>query len=112
VKARTGVEGLMCVRVVDTVRFAFGQVEWGGPHIAVPVLAGAVVFAQRIRCLPKGSEVGTLLTSDPTYVHALDGTLVEYRIVGGDKVRETVLDLATWQAWFGAVGVTDVPPQR
>jgi hypothetical protein len=99
----------MRTRVVNNERFAFGQVEWGGPHIAVTVLAGAVVYAARIRCLPRGSEVGSMLTSDPTYVHGLDGTLVEYRIVGGDRVRETVLDLATWQAWFGAVGVTDAP---
>jgi hypothetical protein len=102
----------MRARVVDNERFTFGQVEWGGPHIAVTVLAGAVVYAQRIRCLPSGSEVGSMLTSCPTYVHGLDGTLVEYRVVGGDRVRETVLDLATWEAWFGAVGTTDVQPPR
>lgn len=111
-KARTGVEALMRVRVVDNVRFAFGQVEWGGPLIAVPVLAGAVVYAARIRCLSTNSEVGALLTSCPTYVHGLDGTLVEYRVVGGDQARETILDLATWQTWFGAVGTTDVQPPR
>ncbi len=109
-RARTGVEPLMRVRVVENVRFAFGQVEWGGPHIAVTVLAGAVVYAQRIRCLPPDSEVGALLVGEPVYVHGLDGTLVEYRVVGGDKVRETVLDRATWEAWFGALGVTDLRP--
>jgi hypothetical protein len=44
--------------------------------------------------------------SDPVYVLGLDGTLVSYEVVGGDRVRESVLDLDTWQAWFGAVGTT------
>lgn len=99
----------MRVRVVDNVRFAFGQVTWGGPYLAVPVLAGSIVYSHRVQCLPKGSDVGAFLVSDPVYVHGLDGTLVEYRVVGGDKVRETVLDRDTWQAWFGGVGVTDAP---
>jgi hypothetical protein len=101
----------MRVRVVENVRFAFGQVEWGGPHIAVGVLAGAVVYSQRVRCLPKGSDVAAFLVAEPVYVHGLDGSLVSYEVVDGCRVREHVLDLATWQAWFGAVGTTDVHPQ-
>ncbi len=54
--------------------------------------------------------MAAFLVAEPVYVHGLDGSLVSYEVVGGDHVRECVLDLATWQAWFGGVGVTDAPP--
>jgi hypothetical protein len=109
VRARTGTESLMRVRVVENVRFAFGQVEWGGPHIAVMALAGAVVYSHRIRCLPPGSEVGAFLVAEPVFVRGLDGSLVQYEVVDGNRLREHTLDPATWEAWFGGVGVTDAP---
>jgi hypothetical protein len=110
VRARTGVESLMRVRVVDNVRFAFGQVEWGGPLLAVTVLAGSTVYSHKLRCLPKDSNVAAFLVAEPVYVRGLDGSLVSYEVVEGNQVRESVLDPATWQAWFGAVGTTDAPP--
>ncbi len=106
-KASSGVETLKRVRVRENVRFAFGQVEWGGPHLALMALAGAVVYSNRIRCLPAGSDLGAFLVADPVYVRNLDGSLVSYEVVGGDRVREQVLDAATWEAWFGGVGVRD-----
>jgi hypothetical protein len=100
----------MRVRTIANGRFAFGVHQWGGPKIVVPFLAGAVVRAQRIRCLPSGGEFD-FYAATPAYVEGLDGSLVVLDLVG-DRLREDMLEgdgcREAWEAWFGAIGAVDV----
>lgn len=107
----------MRLRTVDLTRVAFGQAEWGGHVITIPILAGSVVYADRIRC--RWSPDGTKPTdgidafvSNPVHIKNLDGSLTIYEVQAGDTLRDDTLRdqdaLAAWEAWCGGVGVTDV----
>ncbi len=106
----------MRVRCVDLTCFVFGQVEWGGHRIVVPVLPGSTVYADRVRCQPSPVDTRSgyrvhALVSSPMYVRNTDGSLTVYEVQGGNLVTDDTLRgdaaLAAWDAWLGGVGVTD-----
>jgi hypothetical protein len=107
---------MMRVRTVEHSRVAFGGVEWGYPEVVVPVLAGSVVFADRIRAavagwsLPDGMDA---FVSNPLHVQNLDGSLTIYEVQGGGTLSDNTMRdpaaLAAWNAWCGGIGVEDAP---
>ncbi len=99
------------VRCASTTTFAFGQAEWGGAVIVVPVLPGSVVTADRIEARSDGPA--PLLVSSPATVEHPNGTLTAFEVIGGNVVREDVLtgeSAAAWEVWLGGVGVVDLEP--
>ena len=98
----------MRVRTVKHARVAFGQCEWGGPLIVVPVLAGSTFYADRVRC---ASGPVDAYVSSPLHVKNADGSLTIYEVQGGDTITDDTLRdtaaLDAWEAWCGGVGVTD-----
>jgi len=61
------------------------------PLVVVPVLAGSIVFADRVRCraagwsMPDGVEA---YVSNPLHVKNLDGSLTIYEVQGGGTISD------------------------
>ncbi len=108
---------MMRVRCVEVMTFVFGQAEWGGHSITIPVVPGSTVYADRIRCRPATGKDWRLAhqvdayVSTPLYVRNPDASLTVYEVQGGDLVTDDTLcgdaALAAWDAWLGGVGATD-----
>jgi hypothetical protein len=106
----------MRVRCVELTHFVFGQVEWGGHRIVVPVLPGSTVYADRVRCDPApipalAADRVDAYVSSPMYVRNTDDSLTIYEVQGGNLITDDTLRgdaaLAAWDTWLGGVGVTD-----
>jgi hypothetical protein len=108
---------MMRVRCVEVTCFVFGQAEWGGHPITIPVLPGSTVYADRIRCHPATDQDPRLhsrvdaYVSTPLYVRNPDRSLTVYEVQGGDLVTDDTLRddaaLSAWEAWVDGVGATD-----
>lgn len=98
------------VRCRTQTTFAFGAVEWGADLLTFPVLAGAVVTAERVEVPPPGVGAAFYVSS-PAYIENADGSLVTYTLVA-EHIIEDVLEgdgvAAAWQAWLGGMETTDV----